>query len=129
MLDTNICIYIIKKQPPSVLRRFEALQVGDVGISAVTFGELCFGVQKSLKREQNRCALELFTAPLEICPFDDNVGMIYGEVRSYLQESGKPIGPLDTLIASHAISLDLILVTNNTSEFSRVPHLKLESWV
>ena len=129
MLDTNICIYIIKKHPENVLNKFKTCEIGDIAISSVTLAELMYGAHKSLHQQKNKAALEEFTSPLEIMPFDDGAATHYGELRAYLEKKGTPIGSLDTMIAAHAQSLNVILVTNNKNEFSRVPHLKIEDWV
>jgi tRNA(fMet)-specific endonuclease VapC len=129
MLDTNICIYIIRKHPTNVSRHFKLLKVGDVGISSVTLAELNYGVAKSLHQKQNREALIGFIAPLEIADFDSDAAYRYGAIRSNLEIQEKPIGALDLMIAAHAQSLNTILVTNNTKEFSRVKDLVLENWV
>jgi len=128
MLDTNMCIYIIKKRPENVLKRFKTLDIGDVYISSITLAELMYGVHKSLHQQKNKAALEEFVSPLEIMSFDDDAAIHYGKIRAYLEKQGTPIGSLDTMIAAHAQSLNLILVTNNKKEFSRVPHLKIEDW-
>ena len=128
MLDTNICIYLIKKKPPRVLRKFSAYAVGEVAISVITVAELQFGVQKSQYPSQNQRALEQFLAPLTIAGFDSKAAIAYGRIRATLERQGTPIGSLDTLIAAHALSLDVTLVTNNVKEFSRVPDLKLANW-
>jgi tRNA(fMet)-specific endonuclease VapC len=128
LLDTNICIYIIKQNQPSVFERFKSLSLGSVGISAITAAELQFGINKSLWPEKNRAALEQFLIPLEIIDFDYEAAIHYGELRSTLEKSGKPIGPLDMLIGAHARSLNVTLVTNNLKEFVRIPGLKLENW-
>lgn len=129
MLDTNICIYIIKKKPPQILERFKTFHVSDIGISSITFAELEYGVTKSSRPQQNREALSEFLAPLEIVPFDDQAAIHYGEIRTYLEKQGKSIGAMDMLIASHARSLALTLITNNLREFKRVPELNLENWL
>lgn len=129
MLDTNICIFIIKHQPESVVRKFMECRPGDICISSITYAELVHGVEKSQARERNRMALTLLLSEIPILSFDDTAAQIYGGIKAELQKNGTPIGPLDTLIAAHAKSLDLILVTNNTREFSRVTGLKLEDWV
>jgi tRNA(fMet)-specific endonuclease VapC len=129
MLDTNMCIYIIKQHPPSVLKKFTTLKLGEVGLSSITFSELMYGVQKSQYQEKNQAALEDFILPLEIIPFSIEAATHYGHIRAYLAKQGTPIGPLDTLIAAHAQSLHSILVTNNKKEFSRIPKLKIEDWV
>lgn len=128
MLDTNICIYLIKNDPPRVLARLKQHQLGEVGVSAITAAELAYGVAKS-GSERNRAALERFLLPLEIAPFDERAAWFYGDLRSELERAGTPIGPLDTQIAAHALALSSTLVTNNTREFDRVPGLVLENWV
>lgn len=128
LLDTNICIYLIKKKPPQVLQKFDMYVVGDIGISSITAAELWYGVQKSKYAIQNQRALEQFLIPLTIVEFDHQAAMTYGRIRAWLEEQGTPIGSLDTLIAAHALSLQVTLVTNNRREFSRVPNLKLENW-
>ena len=129
LLDTNICIYIIKRKPLEVLQKFEAYEVGDIGISSITVAELKFGVQKSQSVEKNQQALMQFLLPLTIAKFDTAAANVYGEIRAILEKQGTPIGSLDTLIAAHALSLDLTLITNNIKEFDRVPNLKLKNWV
>ncbi len=128
MLDTNICIYLIKKQPEHVCNHFKSIRVGEICISSVTLAELMYGVEKSQHHEKNRVALEEFILPLDIMPFDDDSARQYGRIRSELQKKGTPIGALDMMIASHALRLNMTLVTNNVSEFSRVPHLNIENW-
>ena len=128
LLDTNICIYIIKRAPEAAVRRFRTLRVGDVGVSAITYCELQFGVAKSLRREQNQLALNEFLAPLEVLDFPSAAAPLYGEIRAHLQQAGTPIGNYDLLIAAHAMALGLVLVTNNTKEFGRVRGLIVEDW-
>ena len=129
MLDTNICIYIIKKQPQNVLRKFESHSIGELCISSVTLSELVYGVEKSQHKQQNKQALQAFILPLEIMPYDEEAAYHYGHLRALLETKGTPIGSLDLLIAAHALSLKSTLVTNNKKEFTRVPHLKIEDWV
>ena len=129
LLDTNICIYLIKQKPPEILQRFNTNQVGDLGISSITVAELEFGVQKSQFTQKNQQALEQFLIPLNIVNFDRAAAIIYGDLRATLAKQGTPIGSLDTLIAAHALSLNVTLITNNVKEFDRVPNLKLDNWV
>lgn len=129
LLDTNICIYIIKKKPAEVLQKFNSLPAGEIGLSSITIAELKYGVQKSQQPEKNGKALEKFLIPLEIVNFDYKASIAYGKIRSALESKGSPIGPLDNLIASHALSLNLTLVTNNVKEFQRVSDLKISNWV
>jgi tRNA(fMet)-specific endonuclease VapC len=128
LLDTNICIYIIKRKPLQVLSQFQRLNLSDVGISSITVAELEYGAYKSQRIEQNRVALSQFLMPLEILPFDEASTQLYGEIRAMLERQGTIIGAMDLLIAAQAKSYDLILVTNNVNEFSRIPGLKLQNW-
>lgn len=129
LLDTNICIYLIKQRPPEVLQKFRTCQVGDIGISSITVAELEFGVQKSQFPNKNHQALRKFLLPLQVADFNSAAADAYGIIRAMLEKKGTPIGSLDTLIAAHALSLEVVLVTNNEKEFSRVPNLKLDNWV
>jgi len=129
LLDTNICIYVIKRKPAEVLQRFLAYAVGDIGVSSITVAELWYGVQKSGRPAQNREALEQFLLPLMVASFDDEAAAVYGSIRAGLERLGTPIGALDMLIAAHALALDVSLVTNNTTEFARIPGLRVENWV
>lgn len=127
LLDTNICIYIIKQQPPAVLNRFHEFQIGDIAISAITLSELRYGVAKSAYQEKNGAALDEFIIPLEVVPFDEQAAAAYGTIRSTLEKEGTPIGSMDLLIAAHAVSLGIALVTN-TREFKRIPGLTILDW-
>lgn len=129
MLDTNICIYIIKQKPRAVIERFLSTEISKIGVSSITLSELTYGVSKSSKPEQNRMALTQFVAPLEILSYGDIAAQYYGDVRVFLERRGQPVGALDMLIAAHALSVPCTLVTNNTREFVRVPDLKTENWV
>jgi len=129
LLDTNICIYIIKQKPREVLQKFNSYQVGDIGVSSITVAELEFGVRKSQFLARNQQALTQFLLPLKIVDFDRAAANVYGDIRATLEKQGKPIGSLDTLIAAHAVSLEVILVTNNVKEFNRISNLKLENWI
>ncbi len=129
LLDTNICIYLIKKQPVSVLDRFREHAVGEIGLSVISVAELSYGVQRSRRREQNEQALLQFLAPLVVADFDADAALVYGRVRADLDARGTPIGALDALIAAHAMALDAIVVTNDEREFLSVPRLKVENWV
>jgi tRNA(fMet)-specific endonuclease VapC len=128
MLDTNICIYLIKEHPASVLERFALHPVGDIGISVITLAELEYGVAKSGRRARNREALEQFISPLEVAAFDRRATAAYGKVRTTLEKKGQPIGSMDLLIAAHAISLEVRLITHNVKEFGKVPGLHVEDW-
>jgi tRNA(fMet)-specific endonuclease VapC len=129
ILDTNICIYIIKQKPLSVLERLREVPLGQVGISVITLAELDYGARKSSNPEKNLTALNQFLVSFEILSFDFDATLEYGRIRSDLERKGTPIGPLDTLIASHAKSLNCTLVTNNEKEFNRVLGLRIENWV
>ena len=127
LLDTNTCIYIINNRPPNVLERFRRYKAGEVGISSIAASELAYGVAKS-GSVKNRKALDMFLAPLQILPFDSQCLWFYADLRASLEKQGLSIGPMDTLIAAQALSIDGTLVTNNIKEFMRVPKLKLDNW-
>jgi len=128
MLNTDICIYIIKRKPASVLKRLESLKPGQLAMSAITFAELMNGAKKSQHVEANLAKLNALGELLDIRPFDKQAAVSYGDVRSALEKKGETIGGNDLLIAAHALSLGWTLVTNNEREFSRVEGLKMENW-
>ena len=128
MLDTNICIYIIKHKPEAVIRKFVLHDPDEICISAVTYAELIYGVEKSQAVEKNRLALSLFLSPITVLEFDSRASEKYGIIRAELEKKGTQIGPMDMLIAGHAKAEKLILVTNNTREFIRVEGLEIEDW-
>jgi tRNA(fMet)-specific endonuclease VapC len=128
MLDTNICIYLIKQKPPKVLKHFKSHAVGDIGISSITLAELRYGVSKSQHVEKNRQALDEFILPLEIEDFNEKAAAAYGTVRADLEKAGKPIGSMDMLIGAHALALGATLVTNNTKELKQIKDLKVVDW-
>ena len=129
MLDTNTCIALIKRKPLHALQKFNEYQVGDIGVSAVTLAELRYGVFKSQHQAKNKEALDEFMLPLEVAAFDEQATVVYGVLRAALEKQGVPIGSLDTMIAAHALSLGVALVTNNTREFNRVPELVVVDWI
>ncbi len=129
LIDTNICIYIMNERPTGVIKKFKQFEVGDVGISTITVSELQYGVAKSSHRTKNHQRLEQFMAPLEILAYDEMAAEAYGDIRLHLEKYGQPIGPLDVLIAAHALSQNLILVTNNDKEFKRIKNLQVENWI
>jgi tRNA(fMet)-specific endonuclease VapC len=129
MLDTNVCIDVIKERPRSVLERFASHAVGDIGISVITLAELEYGVSTSSRPAKNREALDQFISPLEVAPFDRQATTAYGRLRALLENKGQAIGSMDLLIAAHAISLDVRLITHNAREFGRVPGLRIEDWM
>ena len=129
MLDTNMCIYLIKRQPKEALLRLKSAAASGVCLSSITVCELEYGVKKSKQVEQNAVSLMRFLTGFGLVPFDDSSARHYGEIRAALEAVGKPIGNMDMLIAAHARALGLVLVTNNEREFSRVEGLLLENWV
>ncbi|HUV58645.1 MAG TPA: type II toxin-antitoxin system VapC family toxin [Desulfatiglandales bacterium] len=130
LLDTNICIYIINEKSEKVLRKFEQYPVYEFGISSITHAELQYGIEKSKNKNTNQDALDEFLLPLTILPFHGKkLVTCYGEIRASLESKGKTIGPFDMLIAAHALSLDLTIISNNIKEFSRIPNLKCENWI
>ena len=128
LLDTNICIYVIKHKPEKVFQKLQTIHPEDVCISSVTYAELVHGVEKSAAVEKNRLALSILLANMEILDFDVDAADCYGKIRAGLEKNGTPIGPLDMMIAGHAQSLGYTIVTNNVKEFSRVAALKIENW-
>lgn len=129
MLDTNICIYIIKNKPQSVKQKFQEFSIGELSISTITVSELMYGAFKSQFIEKNLKAIENFLMPFEIVDYDYMASVEYGKIRADLERKGTVIGNMDMQIAGHALALDLILVTNNIKEFKRVLGLKLDNWV
>jgi tRNA(fMet)-specific endonuclease VapC len=129
MLDTDTCIALIKQHPDAALKKLRGKSTGQVGISSITLGELAFGASKSSKSKESYAALGEFLLPLDVAEFGDRAAMQYGEVRALLAQQGKPIGPLDTLIAAHALAIEAVLVTHNTREFGRVQGLRVEDWL
>ena len=128
LIDTNICIYIMNKRPVRVINKFKKVELGEIGISTITVSELQYGAAKSTFRKKNEVRLEEFLAPLEILTYDQTAARVYGDVRFQLEKRGQPIGPLDLLIAAHAISRNLVLITNNDKEFERIKKLRIENW-
>lgn len=131
MLDTDTLIYVLNARPQHqrVLDRFNQLDPRHLGLSSITLAELHFGIAQSQRGDSTRAKLDRIAAALAVAPFEDRAARAYGALRAQLQAAGTPIGPLDTLIAAHALSLSLTLVTNNVREFSRVPGLRVENWV
>ncbi len=129
LLDTNICIYIMNDHPPQVIQKFREIGVGNVCVSSITVSELQYGVYKSKQIKKNMKRLDEFLRPFEIIPYDESASIQYGQIRSHLEKKGNVIGPLDMLIAAHALSEKLTLITNNEKEFKRVKSLKVENWI
>lgn len=128
MLDTNICIYLMKQQPAGLIRRMRDIDLSTIRISSVTVAELQYGVARSARQEQNALALAVFLAPLQVEPFHDAAAAAYGPIRATLERAGTPIGSMDLLLAAQAVASGYTLVTNNVREFQRVPGLKVENW-
>ena len=129
LLDTNICIALIRQKPADLIQRLTSLRPGDAGISSITLAELFHGAEKSARPEQNMSALEQFLLPLDLADFDLNAALAYGKIRADLERTGQLIGSMDMLIAAHAVSLGAIMVTNNVQEFQRVKGLFVEDWI
>jgi len=127
MLDTNMCIYLMKNQPEQVARRFAECYVGDVVISAITFAELEYGVTVSGNQEQERINLTSLVQDIPVASFDSAAGSAYGPIRTATRKSEKD--HLDKLIAAHAVSLNVVLVTNNMKDFAKYPGVKTENWL
>lgn len=128
LLDTNICIYLIKQKSATILKRFQNLSQQDAFLSSISIHELQYGVYKSQAPEKNLAALEAFTAFMTVLPFNIEHAEVAGKIRAMLAKKGTPIGPYDTLIAAQALHEGFILVTNNVKEFERIDALKLENW-
>jgi tRNA(fMet)-specific endonuclease VapC len=128
MLDTNICIYVMKNYPLDLREKFNSL-AEQLCISSITLGELHYGARKSARRVENLTAIEHFVARLEVLTFESKAAAHYGQVRAELERAGTPCGSHDMQIGGHARSEGLIIVTNNTREFSRMPGIRVENWV
>ncbi len=128
LLDTDTCVYLIKRNPAQVHERFRRHRLSTVALSSIVVSELSWGAAKS-GSQRNVEALDAFLAALQVVAYDQSAAFIYGRLRADLERRGTPIGPLDMLIAAHALSLDMTLVTNNEHEFRRVPELRIENWV
>ena len=128
MLDTSVCVFAIRQRSEALLRRLKQSEPGQVVLSVVTLAELEYGVSRSQAPDRAARALESFLCPFEVVSFSALAAVVYGRVRERLESSGLPIGPLDTLIAAHALARDATLVTNNVREFERVPGLVVEDW-
>lgn len=129
LIDTNICIYLMKEKPRSVAERFRQLDIEDVVISEITVSELLFGIAKSQQKSKNQERLTHFLRPFTILPYKEPASQAYAKLRADLERRGQVIGALDMLIAGQAIAENLTLVTNNTKEFQRINGLRLENWV
>ena len=127
-LDTNICIYLINQRPPDLIIKFTQFEPKEIAVSTIVVSELQYGIAKSRHPRKNQKRLDLFLMPFLIVPYDELAARAYGRIRAYLEQNGQPIGREDLLIAAHAVSADVHLVTNNEREFRRVPRLKVENW-
>jgi tRNA(fMet)-specific endonuclease VapC len=128
MLDTDICSYIIREKPIKVFERFETLEMDQLCISVVTYAELIYGVEHSSSKKINRSIVDDFANHLNIIAWDKSAAEHYGKIRAFLQAGGNIIGAMDMMIAAHAVSQRMILVTNNEKHFKRVPKLNVENW-
>ncbi len=128
MLDTNICIHIIRDRPEPVCRKLSHVAVGEVAISSIVSAELWYGVAYSERKKQNEAALRDFLEYVDVLAWPKEAGPVYGRIRAELKKRGNLIGAMDPLIAAHSVYLDAVLVTENTKEFRRVPDLRIENW-
>jgi len=128
LLDTNICIYLMKNTNPSLTQQLARCKSSDFCISSITVAELEFGISKSLHQDRNREALDQFLIPFDILDFNQSAAALYGKIRAQLHKKGTLIGNMDLLIAAHALSLNLTVLTNNEREFERIDALKIENW-
>jgi tRNA(fMet)-specific endonuclease VapC len=128
LLDTDICIYILKKKPETVYQRLEKIPIENIHISVVTQAELLYGAEKSTQKLKNMIVLADFFAYVSILPWTSEAASSYGHLRAALEKKGTPIGNLDLMIVAHALSYKAKLITNNQKHFEKVPHLKFETW-
>jgi tRNA(fMet)-specific endonuclease VapC len=128
LLDTNICIYIAKNKPVSVLERCRNISVGEIAMSTITYGELLYGCEKSQRKKESLKILKQLSAYIPSLALSANVGEEYGRIRALLEKKGQIIGNNDLWIAAHALALNVTLVTNNEKEFKRIPSLQIENW-
>lgn len=127
-LDTNICIYLLNQRPPELIAKFTQFQPNEIAVSTIVISELQYGIAKSSRPQRNQKRLDAFLAPFLIVSYDEAAARAYGRIRAVLEQGGQTIGREDLLIAAHALSADVPLVTNNEREFRRVPNLKVENW-
>ena len=128
MLDTNICIYVIRHRPEAVLKRFMQHDPEELCISSITLAELEYGIENSSAPERNRVALAMFLSGIQVLPFEESAAEEYGRIRAALRRKGTPVGANDMLIAAHGKAKGLTIVTNNTREFDRIEGLAVENW-
>ncbi len=129
LLDTNTCIYITKQKPINVINKLKRLQIGSAAMSTINFGELYYGVEKSMHQKKAHAALEALVGIIPVLPIPPEAAKHYGHIRHYLEKKGMVIGNNDLWIAAHCLTLGITLVTNNTKEFQRIPKLRIENWI
>ena len=129
LLDTNICIFLMKNKYPELVKKLLSSDPSEIAVSSITVYELEYGAAKSQWPEKNRNNVKLFLAPFTIIPFDSNDAITAGEIRHTLEKAGTPIGPYDLQIAAQGLARGFTVVTHNTGEFSRVPNLRITDWV
>lgn len=129
MLDTNICSYILKKRPVSVLKKFNEVGPENLSISAIVLAELCYGASRHPYGDKIQADINDFAYRLSVISWSDQAARYYRDTRATLERAGKPVGNMDLMIAAHALSLDATLVTNNMRHFNPIPHLRLENWI
>ena len=128
MLDTDICSYVIRERPLQVFEHFKQVEMEQICISVITYAELMYGVERSSSKKINQAVIDDFIKHLNIVPWDEEAAKHYGNIRAYLQADGQIIGSMDLMIAAHARSRGMTLVTNNDKHFNRVPKLTIENW-
>jgi tRNA(fMet)-specific endonuclease VapC len=129
LLDTNICSYILRQRPPSVLKRFQAVGLKHLATSSVVLGELHFGCARHPQGDRIRQEVNDFVSRLQVLPWDEAAAIAYGDLRAHLERQGTPVGAMDLMIGAHALAVGATLVSNNTRHFERMPGLRLEDWV
>ena len=129
LLDTNTCIYFLNKSSEKIISKFKRFSPSEINLPSITVAELLYGAEKSKAKKKNWAIVENFVSTFEIVPFDEKSCEIYTRIRTSLEKSGLPIGPMDLLIASISLANNSILVTNNIKEFRRIKGLKLENWL
>jgi tRNA(fMet)-specific endonuclease VapC len=128
LLDTNVCVDFLNQRHPSVVERIRGCSPADLCLSSVVVAELRYGADRSERRAENHDRLDVMTAEIQCLDFDLAAASAYGGIRSHLESKGTPIGPYDMMIAAHALSRGLILVTDNEGEFRRISGLRIENW-
>ena len=129
LLDTDVCIYLLRGRAPAVAERLRNLPLEEIGTTAITVAELRYGALRSTRPRENARRVDLFVAPLTVLPFDQEAGQHFARVKAQLAAAGQLIGPMDLLIAGIALANGAILVSNNSREFDRVQSLRVENWL